>query len=88
MTNTNSTSEKVREDRLRRMAKRQGLRLEKSRTRDDRALTYGTYWLVRGPAPAMGGTNWRSREAVVGGDYGTDLDTIEAALLGTPEVQR
>jgi hypothetical protein len=40
------TAEKVREDRLRRAAKRQGLRLIKSRTRDPRALDYGGYWLM------------------------------------------
>jgi hypothetical protein len=39
-------AEKVRENRLRRMAQRQGLRLEKSRRRDRRALGYGTYMLV------------------------------------------
>jgi hypothetical protein len=41
-----STQEKVRENRLRRMATRQGLQLVKSRRRDPRALDYGTYWLV------------------------------------------
>jgi hypothetical protein len=39
-------SEKVRENRLRRMADRQGLKLVKSRRRDPRALDYGTYALV------------------------------------------
>jgi hypothetical protein len=38
--------EKIRENRLRRAAKRQGLRLEKSRVRDPRALTYGGYHLI------------------------------------------
>jgi hypothetical protein len=37
---------KVFENRLRRAARRQGLRLEKSRTRDPRALDYGKYWLL------------------------------------------
>lgn len=37
---------KVYENRLRRAAARQGLRLVKSRTRDPRALTYGVYWLA------------------------------------------
>ena len=36
----------VRENRLRRMAERQGLRLVKSRRRDPRAIEYGTYMLV------------------------------------------
>ncbi len=39
------TDEKVRENRLRRMAERQGLTLRKSRTRDPRALDYGTWWI-------------------------------------------
>ena len=40
-------SEKVRENRLREAAKRQGLRLVKTRTRDPLALTYGWY-VMRG----------------------------------------
>ena len=38
--------ERVRENRLRRMAERQGLRLVKSRRRDPRAIDDGTYMLV------------------------------------------
>jgi hypothetical protein len=72
------TDEKIRENRLRRMAERQGLRLEKSRRRDPRAVDYGTYWLIDGP-PSNGG-NWRARTVLVGGDYGTGLDAIEEAL--------
>jgi hypothetical protein len=41
-----STTEKVRENRVRRMAERQGLALAKSRRRDPRATDYGTYMLV------------------------------------------
>jgi hypothetical protein len=40
------TAEKVREDRLRRMAKRQGYVLRKTRRRDHRALDYGTFSLL------------------------------------------
>ena len=39
-------SEKVRENRTRRMADRQGLQLVKSRRRDPRAIGYGGYMLV------------------------------------------
>lgn len=39
------TAEKVRENLLRRMAKRRGLRLVKSRRRDPGALTYGRYFV-------------------------------------------
>jgi hypothetical protein len=37
---------KVRENRLRRAADRQGLRLEKSRSRDPNAIDYGLYALI------------------------------------------
>lgn len=43
---TGMTDQKVRENRLRRMAQRQGLELHRSRRRDPRALDYGTYWLT------------------------------------------
>lgn len=38
--------QKVRENRLRRMADRQGLRLSKSRSRDVNAIDYGLYALI------------------------------------------
>lgn len=38
--------EKIRENRLRRMAARQGYRLVKSRRRDPQAWDYGTYFLA------------------------------------------
>lgn len=41
-----STDGKIHENRLRRMADRQGLALVKSRRRDPRALGYGGYMLV------------------------------------------
>jgi hypothetical protein len=40
------SEEKVRENRLRRMADRQGLQLVKSRRRDPRATDYGRYALI------------------------------------------
>jgi hypothetical protein len=39
--------EKARENRLRRMAARQGLTLSRSRRRDSYAPDYGMYWLTR-----------------------------------------
>lgn len=39
------TDDKVRENRARRMAQRQGLTLNKSRRRDPRAIDFGTYTL-------------------------------------------
>jgi len=65
-----STQEKIRENRLRRMATRQGLQLVKSRRRDPRALDYGTYWLV----------DASSVEVASG-----DADAIEAWLRGESE---
>jgi hypothetical protein len=40
------TEEKANENRLRRMAERQGLRLTKSRTRDPHGTDYGLYALI------------------------------------------
>lgn len=40
------TKEKIHENKLRRMAKRQGYRLMKSRRRDPNAYDYGGYMLV------------------------------------------
>lgn len=45
-----SSTEKVRENRLRRAAERQGFMLVKSRRRDPRALDYGLYVLVEDSA--------------------------------------
>jgi hypothetical protein len=44
---TMDQAEKVRENRLRRMAERQGYALRKPRRRDTRALDYGELWLMR-----------------------------------------
>jgi hypothetical protein len=63
------TEEKVRENRVRRMAERQRLQLVKSRRRDPKAYDFGRYWL-----------HDQSGEVVVGGDDGTNLDEIERWL--------
>ena len=70
-------TDKTRETRLRRLAERQGMRLEKSPRRDQRASDYGTYRLVD------------AREGWVvladqqtGQGYGMSLDDIEARLTG------
>jgi hypothetical protein len=47
-------TEKVRENRLRRMAKRQGYTLVRKRSYDPRALDYGTYRLVPVPGKRQG----------------------------------
>ena len=62
---------KVRVNRLRRMASRQGLRLEKNRRRDPMALDYGKYNLVSGKSGHL--------YVHVGQ---ADLDQLEAWLSG------
>ncbi|MGA2455575.1 MAG: hypothetical protein ABSG93_18875 [Solirubrobacteraceae bacterium] len=80
--------EKVRENRLRRMAQRQGLALVKSRRRDPRALDYRGYWLSR-----VDNGRWLRDEngrevrdiddvVVLGGVGGVTLDEVEAYLKG------
>jgi hypothetical protein len=65
---------KVLENRLRRAAERQGLRLEKSRARDPRAIDYGTYQLIdiATNTRASGGSQQRG--------YGLGLHEIARAL--------
>ena len=75
MATATQSSEKVRELRLRRMAARQGLRLEKSRRRDPRAMDFGRYMLVD-----------TFTNTIVAGELNTpralDLDDVEAYLKG------
>lgn len=68
------TDEKVRENRLRRMAERQGLSLSKSRRRDPRALDYGGWFVTRRTAPG-----WRGNELLTS-EHGMNLDEVEAFL--------
>ena len=68
-----SDTDKIRENRLRRAAQRQGLMLTKSRRRDPRAYDYGTYMLV----------DHQTNTLVAGSSqsgYGLSLDEIETAL--------
>lgn len=69
-------AEKIRENRLRRMAARQGFALLKSRRRDPRAYDFGTYML----------TDHYTNSVVATGDdgrgYGLTLDEVEAWLTG------
>jgi hypothetical protein len=75
----NESSEKVRENRIRRMAQRQGLALSKSRRRDPRAIDYGDLYLQRLDAP----TPERSNDAWIGPFR--DLDEVERWLDTDPE---
>ncbi|CPV43159.1 hypothetical protein [Mycobacteroides abscessus] len=77
MTTTISTSVRTTEARVRRAAKRAGLALEKSRTRNPAASDYGTYGLVR---VTNSSGHWRSRELVAGDSHtGYGLSLGEAA---------
>jgi hypothetical protein len=65
--------EKVRENRARRAAQRQGMRLIKSRRRDPRALDYGQFWLV----------DAYTNGAVTSGQFGISLDEVEEFLTAS-----
>ena len=65
------TYEKVRENRMRRMAQRQGWRLIKSKRRDPRAVDFGQFWLV----------DIYTNGAVTGGQFGISLDEVEEFLI-------
>jgi hypothetical protein len=72
------TAERVRENRLRRMADRQGLRLVKSRRRDPRAVDYGGYMLVdQATNTVVAGAGALGRPA-------WDLDQVEEYLTSRP----
>jgi hypothetical protein len=68
-------TDKVRENRLRRMAERRGLRLEKSRRRDPMAADYGTYQIIdndtNGIVSIGGGPSPRPRPSSAGGSPST-----------------
>src|SRR4051812_1755129 len=71
-------TEKSHETRLRRMAERQGLRLEKSRRRDPRALDYGRFMLL----------DARMNTVVGGAETGRhswDLEDVEEFLTRSPD---
>ncbi len=64
-----ASRDKVRENRLRRMAERQGIRLEKSRRRDPHAIDYGTYSLIDATTGVP----------IIGGGYGVTGLTLDEA---------
>ena len=66
-----TTREKGRENRLRRMADRQGLMLRKSRRRDTRAIDYGSWQIV----------DIRTSVLVAGGQFGMSLEEVEEWLI-------
>lgn len=74
MVRTMLDSDKIHLNRLRRVAARQGLRLERSRRRDPRAVDFATYRLL----------DARTRDLVAYGSgpsgFGLSLPEVEAAL--------
>mgnify|MGYP000956423648 CR=1 FL=1 len=70
---TSDQEVKVRENRIRRIAERRGLRLEKSRRRDPHAIDFGGYMLIDAHKNqvVMGATNFA---------YDANLDEIEGFL--------
>ena len=66
---------KVKENRVRRAAQRQGMVLAKSRARDPRALGYGTYQLRGENGQVIKGGSLK-------GGWGLTLDQIEQRLRG------
>ena len=63
---------KAEENRLRRVAQRRGLRLEKSRRRDPNALDYGQWWVM----------DESTRGLVFGGQWGASLEDVRDYLEG------
>lgn len=59
-------SEKIHENRVRRMAERQGFVLRRSRRRDPLAIDYGVYWLLRNGDLVYGDAGGRYLDEVEG----------------------
>lgn len=69
-----TTIERVRDNRLRRMAARQRLRIVKSRRRDPRAWDYALYWLIDRHGKTISpeaGMDATAVEAWLRGEHGT-----------------
>ena len=77
------TDEKVRENRARRAAERQGLGLVKSRRRDPKALDYDMYGLTElSTGEALKGVGAPSLR------YGLTIDEVEVYLYDSPAAER
>ena len=80
-----STADRTREQRIRRMADRQGFALRKSRVRDPYSPVYGQWWLLA--VAVWNGARWepvaspdQTHDAWLGPF--ADLDEVEARLRG------
>lgn len=74
--------DKIRENRLRRMAERQGLRLSKNGRRDPRAYDYGSYMLVNENNVIVADFGWDRPRSPEGTSW---LDDIETYLTSDPD---
>lgn len=72
---------KVRENRIRRMAQRRGLELQRHRARDTGHVLYGTYQIVR----PDGSVAAAKEHPTFGRSYGLTLDEAVAALTKNAE---
>ncbi len=80
-----SDEEKVRENRLRRAAARQGLMLVKSRRRDPLALDFGLYVLVRdSKGNRVGRHGGQAAVSDLANGHGMSLDEVETELTAAP----
>lgn len=69
-------SDKIREDRLRRMARRQGLQLAKNPRRDMRAVDYGTYMLTDLDNRLIADFGWAYTGRPDGNSWLDDIETF------------
>ena len=78
---------KVQENRVRRIAERQGLRIAKSRRRDQLARDYGLFWVVDPEGPKVNDPDWPfdGRPAHGFPWLGADLNEVEQFLKTRPE---
>jgi hypothetical protein len=70
-------ADKIRENRLRRMASRQRIEMHKSRRRDPLAWDYGRYWLLPTLGEVIGAAG---SPGTVGDPPGLTLDEVEELL--------
>lgn len=71
------TVTKTEENRIRRLAKRRGLELQRHRARDTGHVLYGTYQITRPDGSAVAA----KEHAVFGKSYGLTLDEAEKILI-------
>jgi hypothetical protein len=81
MGGTVDQAEKVRENRVRRLAERRGYELSKSRRRDEFAVDFGQWSLTRG-AIGVGATSFPMQTITL-----PSLDDVEAFVLGVPKIE-